>query len=390
MMTAAATWIVAAWLTSSTAALLTAALGVRGIRRLGDEPIPSSHPTPSVSIVVAARDEARHLEAALDSFLGQDYTPLEVIVVDDRSTDRTGAIADAFARRDWRVTVLHLTALPEGWLGKNHALDRGAETAQGEFLLFTDADVVFAPGTLARAMQAVASDRLDHLAVVPGITSPSRAVGWYVGAVSIFFLLFTRAWQVGNPRRSASIGVGAFNLVRTARYRAAGGHRPIRLRPDDELRLGRSLKRHGARAGVRLGPGAVEVDWYASFGDLVRGLEKNAFAGLDYSVARTVAAVGAMVAHGAAFAVPALVGGLWRIAVITALGLMVAAGTVGARAVGQPAGCAILQPVATLVSAWIQCRATALTIARGGIRWRGTFYPLALLRSGREQRQSVK
>jgi Glycosyl transferase family 2 len=382
-MPTATTCIVATWLAASAALLLVAGLGVRRLRWLADGAVSAGHRLSSVSIVVAARDEARHLEHALGSLLAQEYPALEVVVVDDRSGDRTGEIADAAAGRDPRVRVLHLTALPDGWLGKNYALERGAEVACGEFLLFTDADVVFAPDAVARAMQVMASERLDHLAVVPGITSPSRAVCWYVGAFSIFFLLFTRAWQAGDPRRSASIGVGAFNLVRRAHYRAAGGHHAIRMRPDDDLRLGRLLKRHGARAGVRLGPGSVEVDWYGSFGELVRGLEKNAFAGLDYSVPRTAAAVGAMVVQGASFLAPAFLTGPWRPAAIVALCVMVAAGTVGARAVGQRAGCAVLQPLAVLVFAWVQARATILTLVRGGISWRGTFYPLTLLKAGR-------
>ncbi len=240
-------------------------------------------------MVIAARQEAEHLRATLTALLAQSYPAFEVVLVNDRSTDATGSIADEMARADGRLQVVHVTSLPGGWLGKTHAMHAGAAQARGDYLLFTDGDVVFAPGTLTRAMRLVVQDNVDHLAVLPCITSPSRIVRWSVGAFSIFFLLFTRAWQVADPRSRASIGIGAFNLVRTSVYRAAGGHEPIRLRPDDDLRLGRLLKSRGATAAVWRSAGMVQVDWYPSVRALIHGMEKNSFAALDYRVGAAIA-----------------------------------------------------------------------------------------------------
>ena len=259
----------------------------------------------------------------------------------------------------------------------------GAASAHGEFVLFTDGDVIFAPGTLTRAMRVVVQGAVDHLAVVPCITSPSGAVRWSVGAYSIFFLLFTRAWRAADPRSRASIGIGAFNLVRTTVYRAAGGHEPIRLRPDDDLRLGRLLKSRGATAAVWRSAGMVQVDWYPSVRALIHGMEKNSFAALDYRVGAAIVSFTGQLLYAAAFLVPFWVTGALRVVVILDLAVVIAASAAAARVVRQPWWTALLQPFVLPFMAWVQARAILLTLRRGGIVWRDTFYPLSELRRQR-------
>ncbi|HEY4587862.1 MAG TPA: glycosyltransferase family 2 protein, partial [Thermoanaerobaculia bacterium] len=218
--------------------------GVRSIRALRDLP-PLAGPLPRVSIIIPARNEERNLEEALRSVLALDYDNLEIDVVDDRSTDRTGEILDRMAAADPRLRIVHVRELPPGWLGKNHALWLGAGKATGEFLLFTDADVVLAPATLRRAVGAMVADGLDHLTAAPEIARPGVLFEMFVGAFSLFFTLYTRPWKVKDPESPSHVGVGAFNLVRAAAYRAAGGHPAIAMRPDDDLKLGKLLKKKG-------------------------------------------------------------------------------------------------------------------------------------------------
>ena len=372
--------LVVSALTAVAAWFLVAGVGTRRLRRLADiDARPLDNP-PQVSVVIAARQEAQHLGAALTALLAQAYPAFEVVLVNDRSTDATGAIADEMARVDRRLQVVHVTALPPGWLGKTHAMHVGAARARGDYLLFTDGDVVFAPGTLSRAMRVVVQDDVDHLAVIPCITSPSRVLRWSVGAFAIFFLLFTRAWQVSDPRRRASIGIGAFNLVRTSAYRAAGGHEPIRLRPDDDLRLGRLLKSRGAKAAVWRSAGMVEVDWYPSVRALIHGMEKNSFAALDYRLGAAIWSAAAQLLYAAAFLTPVWVTGPWRVVALVDLSVILVASAAAARVVRQPGWSALLQPVVMPFMAWVQARAVFLTLRRGGIIWRDTFYPLSELR----------
>ena len=357
-----------------------AAVGARQIVRLTDVAPANEGDLPSVSLVVAARDEADHVSAALASWRAIDYPPLEIVVVDDRSTDGTGAAIAEASGGDARVRAVRVDDLPPGWLGKTHALATGAAGARGTLLLFTDADVHFRADALRRAVALVQARQLNHLAVLPAITSPSRAVRAMVAAFALFFLLFTRAWDVAHPRRRASIGIGAFTLVRASSYRRAGGHAAIRLRPDDDLQLGRLLKASGARCDVAVGHGLIAVDWYASVRELVRGLEKNSFAGANYNVFVAAAGVGLLCAHAALFMLPVFGEGAWRSGSALVCAALVAAGGAAARTVGLSSWYAVLQPAAALFFAWVQARATCLTLWRGGITWRGTFYPLKALR----------
>src|SRR3954452_1043165 len=146
--------------------------GARSIRALRDLP-PLAAPLPRVSIIIPARNEERNLEEALRSVLALDYDDLEIDVADDRSTDRTGEILDRMAAANPRLRVVHIRELPSGWLGKNHALELGGRKATGDYLLFTDADIVMEPTALRRAVGAMERDGIDHLAVSPEIERTS-------------------------------------------------------------------------------------------------------------------------------------------------------------------------------------------------------------------------
>ncbi|MEQ1731529.1 MAG: glycosyltransferase, partial [Vicinamibacterales bacterium] len=143
-------WLIALAVTGS---LLDALNGGRRIRNLFDiTPRPTG---PLVSIIVAARNEAHGIESGVRSLLALSYPALEVIVVNDRSTDSTGAILDRVRQEDPRLIVVTVDRLPPGWLGKNHALAVGAATSHGSLLLFTDADIVFDPSTIGRAVAVI-------------------------------------------------------------------------------------------------------------------------------------------------------------------------------------------------------------------------------------------
>jgi len=240
-------WLAIATLLFWIALCIELTLGNRSIKFLRDLPSPAEPPSQRVSIIIAARNEERNVEEALRSILRQDDANLEVIAVDDRSTDRTGAILDRLAGADPRLRIVHLKELPPGWLGKNYALDRGAEQASGDLLLFTDADVVMQPSTVSRAVGYSLEHQIDHLAIAPDIKMPGVLLKLFAGAFAIFFSLYARPWKASDPRSKRYVGIGAFNLVRKDVYRAVGGHQAIAMRPDDDLKLGKLVKRNGYR-----------------------------------------------------------------------------------------------------------------------------------------------
>lgn len=358
----------------------------RLVEALADEVTPAADPGPNpprLSVIVPACNEERAIEGAVRSLLRQDYPDLEVLVVDDRSTDATGEILDRLAREFAQLQVIHITELPQGWLGKNHALYTGAQRASGELLLFTDADVQYQPTALRRAVIFMQQRRLDHLTLAPDMTVKGYWLQAWVAFFLMSFLAYKGPYRANDPKSKVGMGIGAFNLVRREAYRQMGTHQTISLRPDDDLRMGQRLKRMGFRQCVAMGTGLLAVEWYTSVWEGVRGLEKNTFAGLEYSLPMVVFSV---------LALPTLM--VWPFAAIfvvkgTAFWLYLGAillqwaTFVGANAgIGVPAYRLLpAYPWAALLFTFTVARASFLTLWRGGISWRGTFYPLALLKS---------
>ncbi len=346
--------------------------------------LPAQPHGPMVSIIVAARDEARGIADAVESFLAQDYESLEVIGIDDRSSDGTGGILDRLAREDPRLRVMHVTDLPAGWLGKNHALAMGAGAARGEWLLFTDGDVVLEPGAVGRAVGHATASGFDHVTILPDLLVPGYWLQVFVTAFAVWGLAAARPWRVGKPGSQRHVGVGAFNLVRASSYRGAGGHEAIRLRPDDDLKLGKLLLRSGARTTVLRGLRGVRVEWYSTLGAAIDGLMKNSFAVVEY---HATLALGGVLLY--------LVAGLGPLGVIIAGGaaakalgaaalvFQVLAAWTMSREVPTRAAAALMFPAGCLLLGWVVLRATVLTLGQKGIRWRGTFYSLEELRRNR-------
>lgn len=355
--------------------------GNRRVRRLRSLDAPRPARWPRVSVVVAARNEAATLGAALPTMLALDYPELELIAVNDRSDDGTGELLNGLASAQPRLRVVHVHELPTGWIGKNHALHLGAAQASGEFVLFTDADIHFASDALRRAVAHAEAERLDLLAAIPQLTNQGHLLGICVNAFSFAFTVGLMPWRIRNPRSRAFGSVGAFGLVRTATYRRLGGHEPIRLRPDDDLKLGKLFKQSGARCELLHGAGAIAVEWYRDVGEMVRGLTKNSYAGADYRV--WAPPLGVVLMFGlylwplaALFAASGLAWWLY----LGAVALMMAAGIDQTRFAGGRWWHGIFLPFGMAVFSYIILRSQWVTHRTGGITWRGTHYPLRELK----------
>lgn len=356
-------------------------LGSRKIAYLRDlPPEPAGRPA-RVSIVVAARNEEKKIRDGVQSLLRQRDLQLEIVAVDDRSEDRTGAILDQLSASDPRLRVLHIASLPEGWLGKTHALHLGAGAATSEWILFTDADVVFAPDAVARAVGFAERNQIDHLAVTPELQMPTLGSDLFGGTFVLLFSRFSKAWKARDPSSPAYIGIGAFNLIRREVYEAIGGHSQVQLRPDDDLMLGKVIKERGFRQDVLYGTGAVRVEWYGSLGEAVRGLEKNAFAGMGYSAPAILAAVAALLLFAVWPWVALFVTSGWTLVLnVVSVGVIALLYFLSSRSSGARRWLAPLIPFAICIFCYTILRSAGLAIWRGEIRWRGTAYPLDELR----------
>lgn len=256
---------------------------------------------PKVSILVPARNEEAVLAACLESLLKLDYPDFDIIVVDDDSRDSTGAIADEFARRPdsaGRLHVIHNRELPAGWSGKVHALSLGARAATGEWMLATDADVVFHPAALRAAMKRALLEGADLLSL--GLEFEYGSF-WEKAVLPAFTLLLSTLFPlrlVNNPKSRRAIAAGAFILMRTAELRALGGYERLRKTVVEDLRTAELFKHHGRKIHFVPARGLLTTRMYASNRELFEGLSRSAFEGAGFSLLKVLAglAVGILTA----------------------------------------------------------------------------------------------
>ncbi len=333
--------------------------------------------TERVVAIVPARDEAARIEGTLQRLRSQRHLDVRVVAVDDRSTDETAEILERISADDDYVSVIHVTDLPDGWLGKNHACHVAAESVGdgADWLLFADADAWMSRDAVARALQHADATEADHVCLVPGLTE-TRAGGRGI-VLTMCLGFFAQAAWVNADRKRAYLGVGAFNLVRASAYRDAGGHDALRGEVLDDLRLGKALRNAGFRTRACFGADAVECEWITTIRSFFVLTEKNYFAALDFSVVRLVLIVGLTVAAWTLATIgPLLSGwqgwcafaGLWGHAIPSAM---------TARRYGWSAGYGLLVPIVLPIVTAGMVWSAVQTLRRGGVRWRGTTYPRA-------------
>jgi cellulose synthase/poly-beta-1,6-N-acetylglucosamine synthase-like glycosyltransferase len=394
-------WILRLWLIQAWAVALLwmwrVADTAQGLPKVPDllDPKYSDAPLtgPSLTVVVPALNEEAHVAACLQSLLAQEYQPMRIVAVNDRSTDGTGAVMDALAAsHPDRLRVLHVTELPPGWLGKTHAMALAArESATGfgpgqgsEFLLFTDADVVFRPDALRRTMAFVVASGADHMVTVPTLVLKS----WDETALLSFFqvcaMWAARPWRVADPKaKRDAVGVGAFNLLRRSAYEQVGGFEALRLEIVEDLGMARRIKRAGLAQRIAFGRNLVRVHWAPGAMGVVEVLTKNMFSAFGFRIPLLLGACGWLVAF---CVLPALgvLASLWLRALLLPGLVTLIEVLVAYRAIGRqsriPAWYAALSPFAAMLLIYTLLRSMVKTLQQGGVVWRGTFYSLAELR----------
>lgn len=244
---------------------------------------------PAVSVLLPARnEEGRVLAECVRSILAQDYEDFEVVAVNDRSTDATGRVLRSLAHGDARLRVIEGSEPPAGWLGKPYALRQALEAARGEWILSTDADIIFHPSALRTAVGCARRHGSDALTLVP-----------HFEALSFWERVFVPVWVwgsilypldvVNHPRSPLAMGLGGFFLMRREALERAGGFAAVRAEVLDDMRLAAALKKAGARMRAEYAPGLVRTRMYRNLPELWESAAKNWFALLGYSKAATAA-----------------------------------------------------------------------------------------------------
>jgi glycosyltransferase involved in cell wall biosynthesis len=336
---------------------------------------------PELTVIVPARNEAQSIEQTLQSLLGQTL-PVEIIAVDDRSEDETGAIMERVAAEGQAkgkpLRVVHVETLPAGWMGKTHAMALAARQATTPWLLFTDGDVLYDRDTIRRSMDYAAREQADHVVLMPTLILKTVGERMMISLFQTLSLLSWRPWKIADPKaKSDSIGVGAFNLMRSEVYRAVGGFEAQKMEVLEDLRLGFEIKRNGYRQRMVFGRGLIQVHWAPGALGIVRNLTKNIFAVFRF---RPLVVFGVCAGLGLMCFGPiaALFGPL----------TMKAAGVVslamfwllyrdsGRRQTGVSPMYLLTLPVAAMLMVYSILRSMVVTLMQGGVIWRGTFYPL--------------
>jgi glycosyltransferase involved in cell wall biosynthesis len=412
-----ANWVAANWIAGAILAvawfsrIVDAALGMPRVADIArpewDRRNATPNGEPRVSIIVPARNEAEHIRETLVQLLALDYSNYEIIAVNDRSTDRTGEIMDevsascgagaparvltAFAPsaekgksvRPTRLQVIHISELPSGWLGKTHAMWMAGLQATGEWLLFTDADVLFKPDSLRRAMAYAEAEKADHVVLFPRMIMKRKGERMMIAFFQALFVFGHRPWKVADPKSQDHMGVGAFNLVRRSVYDAVGTYRALRMEVIDDMKLGKVIKNAGFVQRNVFGEDLISLRWAKGAFGIVNNLTKNFFAVLSFQWPRTVVTIiglgflnlgpflGVCLAHGWA-RVP------YAIALASLFGIYYGMSSMSP----VPAYYFFLHPVSTSLFMYTLLRSMVHTLANGGIVWRGTKYPLEELRKG--------
>ncbi|MCY2926062.1 MAG: glycosyltransferase [Planctomycetota bacterium] len=230
---------------------------------------------PTLSVVVPARNEQANIGTCLTSLLSQDYGALELIAVNDRSTDETGRIMRAIAAKDARLRVVDVETLPEGWCGKNHAMQRGIGQAHGEWILMHDADCrQVCPCTLRLAVQYALDTQADMLSLMPEHRYESFWERYLLPILSGVLMIWFRPSRVSDPRTKVAFANGMFMLIRRTTYQAVGTHQAVRASLIEDIDLARLVKGRGLNLRVAPTTALFIVRMYSTLAQIVRGWER--------------------------------------------------------------------------------------------------------------------
>ncbi len=339
---------------------------------------------PLVSIIFSALNEEAAIEDTINSFIASGYPHLEVIAVNDRSTDKTPAILNRLSELHPALTVHHVKHLPTGWLGKNHALHFAAQAARGEWLLFTDADVHMKPSALQRALSYAIEQKLDHLTIFENHIRQTFWLRILLLAYYITYSIEKRPWKVSRADTKKAIGHGAFNLVKASAYQKMGGHSRIAMECLDDMKLGELIKANGFKQDTVDGQAFIQRAWYSSLREMITGVQKNSFAHFGYSLK-----------HAARDSFFAVLFFIWPfVSLVTTTGLtrdlnvinillMLGISAYIAAQYRLEKRYAVFYPLAILILLYSIWNSIVATYKNRGVVWRGTHYSLEMLRNAK-------
>jgi glycosyltransferase involved in cell wall biosynthesis len=339
----------------------------------------SNRVAPSVTIVVPARNEAHTIEPALRSLRKLDYPNYEIIVVDDRSEDGTGEVIRRVAAESdgVPVRVISVRELPPGWLGKTHAMWAGAREGKGEWILFTDADVIFRPDSVRRAIAYAEKQETDHLVLFPTMLTYTFGERMMTSLFQVLIGFGHRPWKVANPDARDYIGVGAFNMIRRSVYEKIGTYERLRMSIMDDMDLGRVVKKCRYHQRCAFGANLARIHWAQGVKGIVNNVTKNFFAYMRFNPWIAFASTFLMVLLNVWPFLAVFFSGDWAtIGYIVSLVCILAIHAGMSPKSGIGPWYFFTHPISTSIFAYAVALSAVTTLRQGGVEWRGTLYPL--------------
>ena len=340
---------------------------------------PISNP-PRLSVCVPARNEARGVQACLQSLLNQDYPNFEVIAIDDHSTDSTGDIMRTLAQENAHLKVLKAADLPEDWLGKPFALHQAFKIAQGEYLLFTDADPVFKPTALNTAVHVMRERELDVLTLMPKAEFGSFWEQAVQPVIFGFIASLTRFRNVNDPGHKSAMGFGAFLMFRRAAYEKIGGHEAGKADVLEDVLIAKRAKKARLKLFVADAKQLFSIRMYFGLKEIWFGWEKNMFFAMKESVLKATYNVAVVLGFVftpyiiLAINIFQQIGWLWIVMALVGVVLVSAAFYKTCDEMELQRNNAVLFPIGALVMVAIMANSMFHTLVRKKTKWRGRVY----------------
>jgi chlorobactene glucosyltransferase len=343
-------------------------------------------PLPLVSIVIPAKDEERNIERTVRSILASDHERLQLVLVDDRSRDRTREIIAQLAKEDPRIQVLSIKNLPNDWTGKTHAMYKAAEMATGDILLFSDADAVLSPYALSRTLRFLRRERLDVLCLLPGFTERRFSEDVVYPHLALGFSYFHPLSEVNDPGKPTAMASGCFIMIGKQAYQQIGTWKRLRHEITEDVALSKAAKAAGLKLRLLRGAELVRTTPFEGVGAVCRFWKRTFYGGLERSIPKILRLLMNYTALTALSAIFLYATAAWMFgppsSAVTLLfvisGLAMAAAIIPTCVVIKREGgswiSGLATPLGCLVSAWVAW-STLVTIATDrGIWWRGAWY----------------
>jgi chlorobactene glucosyltransferase len=341
---------------------------------------------PLVTVIVSAKDEESHIEEAAKSILASDHSSIRLILIDDRSTDRTLEIIESLARQDSRVTVLTVRELPQGWTGKTHAICMAADQAPGEILLFTDADTVFRPDAISRALRFFLASDLDMMSLVPGFTTRGFLEDAVYPHLALGLSYFYPLTEVNDTTKSAAMASGCFIMISKTAYRQVGTWETFRTQLTEDVAIAKAVKARGLKMGLMRGGDLVCTKPFDTLSEVCSFWQRTYYGALEQSIPKIVQLIFNYVSLVLLILLFAFSGALLLAGTAaTPIQWLFVASTFGMAAIIVPYSLFIklehgnwlyglMAPVGIFVGAWVAVNTLGTVVMDRGIQWRGSLY----------------